>query len=226
MEVHIKYPDTHNSKLTINDTRITLCLGNNSEFKDSIIKLTNNIVAFIKLNNIKFGKTYRGGFNRRNLNILTVYDISKKDKITFIQNGNSIVIGEKFLKKTSHKLSATVVKIKSLDDSNLKNTYQTDIEGNLIVVPKTTVIGEVGLYFPVGTRIHKDFLKNNNLFKKSIHNKDNTKTGYFGYNGLVRKMGISNGFYINIDCLDYIDNKENFKVGDRFKIIGSKRICY
>ena len=83
--------------------------------------------------------------------------------------------------------AATVVVIKNIITlTNCDNVVHTSIFGNLVVVGKETKIGDIGLYFPVETRLSHEFLNENNLYRDNTKNKQIDEKGYFEDNGRIR----------------------------------------
>lgn len=138
--------------------------------------------------------------------------------------------------------AATVIKIvNTIVLPNCDNVVHTTIMGNQVVVSKDITIGEIGLFFPVETRLSDAFLKNNNLYKHSEKNLDQTKKGYFEDNGRIRCVKFrghaSEGLYMPIDSLAFIlppDPKKGyggiglsdmFSLGDTFDSLEGVAIC-
>lgn len=123
----------------------------------------------------------------------------------------------------------TVVKIdKTTKLPNCDNVVGATFFGNQVIVPNTTPLGEVGVYFPAGSKLSNDFLSNNNLYRDQLLNKNQEKRGYFETNGRVKAVAFrkqeSNGFYMPLDCLEYTCNIKELKVGDRFNEIDGVEI--
>lgn len=104
---------------------------------------------------------------------------------------------------------ATVVRIQNLIPlPNCDNVVHTTILGNRVVVSKNTTIGEIGLFFPVETKLSEEYLSNNNLFKHPEKNKDSEQKGYFEDNGRIRCVKFrghaSEGIFMPIDSVSFI----------------------
>jgi len=126
--------------------------------------------------------------------------------------------------------AATVVKINSITPiEGFDNLVATNIFGNNTLVSKDIEIGTIGLYFPPETQLYKEYLKNNNLYRDSKENKDETKKGYFEDNGRVKTMKFrgfpSLGIFMPLDSLSFTKHKEDLKIGDTFDEINNIKIC-
>lgn len=97
--------------------------------------------------------------------------------------------------------------------------------GNYIVTQKSVSVGDVGIYFPVECKISDEFLRNNNLYRKSELNVDGNKKGYIEENGRVRYVKlrgqVSEGLFLPLSSLSYIENinMDKLKIGDYFNSI-------
>ena len=128
---------------------------------------------------------------------------------------------------------ASIVSIKNIIDlEGCNNIKGTTIFGNHVIVSKDVKIGDLGVYFPVETRISDEFLSYNNLFDKPELNRDKTKKGFFSTKGRVRAVKlrgfVSDGFWIPIQSfLGRINQREidPFKEGDSFDHINGNKIC-
>lgn len=134
------------------------------------------------------------------------------------------------LKLTNKNYCATIVKItKTIDLDNCDNVKHANIFGNLVVVSKDTNIDDIGIFFPVECKLSEEYLSNNNLYRHSEKNLDNTKVGYFEDNGRIRAVkfrgNTSNGLFMPLSSLDFIKDKLDFNLGDEFNDIGKINIC-
>lgn len=105
--------------------------------------------------------------------------------------------------------SAQIVKIKEIHPlEGRDNVCGTMILGNHIIIGKDTKIGEVGIFFPVESKLNSDYLKYNNLYRDKLLNEDQTKKGYFELNGRIRcqKFGghKSEGFFMPFESIFYL----------------------
>jgi len=126
---------------------------------------------------------------------------------------------------------ASVVRINTLIELEGAKTIQhAIIFGNSVIVGKNTKVNDIGLFFPIETKLSKDFLSNNNLYKDKTLNKDTTKSGFFEISGRVKCCKMingkfkSSGFFITLDSLNYLGDF-TFNIGDDFNIIDGKIVC-
>ena len=93
----------------------------------------------------------------------------------------------KLNKPKNSNYCATVVEIKTLIPlEKCDNVQAAIIMGNQVVVSKDIKIGDIGLFFPVETELSKEYLSNNNLYRKPELNIDSKQKGYFEENGRIR----------------------------------------
>lgn len=126
---------------------------------------------------------------------------------------------------------AIVAKIDSVVEiTGADRIHTAYVLGEQVVVSKEWGVDKVGLFFPADTQLSEDFLSNNNLFRNSIKNKDNTKKGFFEDNRRVRCQPFlkvrSEGFFCEISALSYITSDlSKFKVGDQFDELDGTKLC-
>lgn len=84
--------------------------------------------------------------------------------------------------------AAVVVALQNFVDlPNCDNVKAALIFGNSVIVGKDTKTGDVGVFFPVETQLLREFLANNNLFRKpEWGNVDQEKKGFFEEHGRVK----------------------------------------
>jgi len=129
--------------------------------------------------------------------------------------------------------AATVVELKDFVDlPNCDNVKHALIFGNSVVVSKACQAGEKGLYFPVECQLSPEFMGANNLFRHAEWgNVDPLKSGFFEQHGRVKAVKFrgnkSEGFFINLSCLDYISKSAYtyVEVGDTVDKFGTHEIC-
>lgn len=101
--------------------------------------------------------------------------------------------------------------------------------GETVIISKDIPEGYIGVFFCAGTQLSEDYCKNNNLFRDSTKNLDNTKTGFFDDNRRVRAQPFmkikSEGYFAPIESLNYIPKLPNLKVGDMFEDVGGVNVC-
>ena len=128
--------------------------------------------------------------------------------------------------------AATVVAISAIVNlENCNNIQAAIIFGNSVIVSKDVKVGDVGLFFPLETKLSREFLSANNLFRDSLKNADQAKKGFFEDNARIRCVKFrgnkSEGFYVPLTSLEYIDQgmPGNLQVGDCFDKIELHEIC-
>lgn len=110
------------------------------------------------------------------------------------------------------------------------NIHLALVLGEQVIVSKDWGKGKVGLFFTSDTQLSHDFLFNNNLYRDSIKNKDNTKKGFFDDNRRVRCqpfLGVrSEGFFCGVEALSYLtSDTSKLKVGDQFNEYLGTEVC-
>lgn len=153
-----------------------------------------------------------------------------------------ILIMMKLNKPKNENYAAIVVEIKTLIPlENCDNVQATIIMGNQVIVSKNVKIGDIGLYFPLECQLSKEYLSNNNLYRKADLNLDNTQKGYFEENGRVRCQPFrghkSEGLFMPLNSLEFIfddpvldsftSNEVNIplNIGDYFDELNGIPIC-
>jgi hypothetical protein len=72
------------------------------------------------------------------------------------------------VKENSKNYACSVVEIKNLFPiEGADNVLRTVVNGNNVVVPKTTEVGSRMLYFVSGTKLSAEYCRVNNLFDNS-----------------------------------------------------------
>lgn len=125
---------------------------------------------------------------------------------------------------------AIVAKIDSVQEIEGANTIQVAyVLGEPVVVSKDLQVGFVGLFFPVDVQLSEEFCHENNLFRNSDKNKDNTKKGFFEESRRVRSQPFlkvkSCGYFTGLDSLNYTGFKHVQGIGQEFDTIEGKTIC-
>lgn len=128
--------------------------------------------------------------------------------------------------KDKSNYCASIVKIENiLSLENCDNIQGTQIFGNHVIISKDVCVGDIGIYFPVGTSIKDWFLSENNLFRDKLLNSNKDILGFFEYNGRVRCMKLrgykSEGFWIPISSL----NINEAEIGLEFDYVDGKLLC-
>lgn len=135
--------------------------------------------------------------------------------------------------KGSKNYAASVVVINKVEPIPKYDRIQiARIFGNSIIVSKDVKPGDMMIYFPVGCSLSKEFLSNNNAYRKAEHgNKDENAKGFFDQNGLVRCLKLagtkSEGVLFPLSSLDWavdgIFTVDGF--GEDFDTVNGKEIC-
>lgn len=133
------------------------------------------------------------------------------------------------LKLTNKNYNGTIVEIKNIIPlEGCDNIQHTNIFGNLVIISKDIKVGDVGIFFPVETKLSKEYLSENNLYRDSNKNKDNTKKGFFEDNGRIRCVKLrrfpSMGLFMPMSSLEYTGITD-MNLGDSFNNIGEHHIC-
>lgn len=133
-------------------------------------------------------------------------------------------------KPVNENYCANVVSIKSVIElEGMKTIAHTNIFGNMVIVSKEVKIGDIGIFFPIETKLSHDFLSNNNLYRHNNQNIDQTKKGFFEDNGRIRCVKFqgykSMGFFIPLESLDFTNHKEDLVEGSSFDEINGIKIC-
>ena len=133
-------------------------------------------------------------------------------------------------KPINNNYCANVVKVSNIVElENCDNVQHAIILGNKIVVSKEVKINDIGLFFPVETKLSHEFLSNNNLYRHNELNIDKNKKGYFEDNGRIRCVKFrgnkSEGFFIPIESLNFTNHNEKLKLNDEFDEINNIKIC-
>ena len=131
------------------------------------------------------------------------------------------------LKVTNQNYAALIHRVTQIDAAeNLDKLGIAPICGYSVLVPKSYV-GELGVFFPPGSKLNKDFCSQNNLFRDSKLNSDTQIKGYLEESGRVKaiklKGNYSEGIFLPVSSLDYL--KESVKEGDEFNELGGVEVC-
>lgn len=127
--------------------------------------------------------------------------------------------------------SATVIEISSLRSlEGLDNLQGIPVFGETALVSKDHEVGELGIVFTAETQLSEDFVKNNNLYRKSELNASPLKTGYLEINRRVKAIRlrghISSALFLPIDCIEYLGvDPSELKIGDSFTHVNGVEIC-
>jgi hypothetical protein len=135
------------------------------------------------------------------------------------------------IREDSVNYACTVVEIKeTFPIEGADRIQRAVVNGNDVVCSKDVKVGDKMLYFCSGTQLNQDYCHKNNLFDKAEENYDKDKKGFLNSKRLVRAIKlkgiISNGMLMPLESLNpFIDNVNNFKVGDEFTDINGNTLC-
>lgn len=137
------------------------------------------------------------------------------------------------IKENSKNYACSVVEIKELFSiEGADAIVRTVVNGNNVVVPKSTEVGSKMLYFVSGTKLSADYCYKNNLYDKPEENYDKEKRGFISSKQLrvkaVKLRGvISDGMLMPLNSLDSfnLDIKNSLNIGDEFTDINGTSIC-
>ena len=137
------------------------------------------------------------------------------------------------VKETSKNYACSVVEITNLHPiEGADAILRTVVNGNNVVVPKSTEMGSRMLYFVSGTKLSADYCKNNNLYDKEENNLDTSKRGFISSKQsrvkAIKLRGIiSDGMLMPLDSLSFNHDAwdSDLKVGDEFTDINGISIC-
>ena len=138
------------------------------------------------------------------------------------------------VKENSKNYACSVVEIKNLFPiEGADNVLRTVVNGNNVVVPKTTEVGSKMLYFVSGTKLSAEYCKVNNLYDKEENNLDTTKRGFVSFKSrrikCLRLRGvISDGMLMPLSSLSSMNlplSTQTMEVGNEFTDIDGVSIC-
>ena len=135
--------------------------------------------------------------------------------------------------------SCVIVKINKLVSlENCDNIQHAIILGNCVIVSKEVKIGDIGILFPVETKLSSNYLSFSNLYRDKSLNVDKEVGGFFELNGRIRCVKLrghkSEGLFMPLESLAYIFDLDNSvfnimelkgKVGESFDTINDIKIC-
>ena len=132
--------------------------------------------------------------------------------------------------KGNANYAAIIVAIKNIIDlDKCDNIKGTNCLGNHVIISNTTKVGDIGIFFPIESKIADCFLKANNLYQRPELNADPTAKGFFSHQGRVRCVKLrgfpSEGFWIPIHSLTKINITDFPKEGESFDHIEGIKIC-
>jgi hypothetical protein len=126
---------------------------------------------------------------------------------------------------------AKLVKLTHLrPHGNANNLQCAMIDGNNVIVSIHQKVGDVGIFFPLESKIDASFLKVRSLYREKSQNFDQTKAGFFELNGRVRAVKLrseqSEGFWVPLaDFQSWVTFKQSDlipQIGKEFDTFGDK----
>lgn len=138
------------------------------------------------------------------------------------------------IKESSKNYACSVVEIKEkFDIEGADAICRVVINGNNVVVPKSTQVGSKMLYFVSGTKLSSDYCRNNNLYDKEENNLDTSKRGFISSRQsrvkAIKLRGIvSDGMLMPLNSLlPFLEPSSinSLKVGDEFTDINGNSLC-
>jgi hypothetical protein len=134
--------------------------------------------------------------------------------------------------ETSRNYACSVVEIKELFNiEGADNISRVIVNGNNVVVPKTTKVGSRMLYFVSGTKLSADYCHKNSLYDKPEENYDTEKKSFISFKqkrvkALKLRGIVSDGMLMQLDSLKaFVNNYDSLKVGDEFTEINGNTLC-
>jgi hypothetical protein len=127
--------------------------------------------------------------------------------------------------------AAVVVRITATNPlEGSDNIVGTPLLGFQAIVGKGTQIGDVGIVFPAECQLSDAFCRENNLYRHSDNNKDESAKGYIEDNRRIRAVKFrghrSDCLFMPLDSLAYTGvDVSALQVGDVFDEINGHKIC-
>ena len=132
-------------------------------------------------------------------------------------------------KPKNENYAAVVIEIKTLVPlEGCNNVKAAIIMGQQVVVSNSVKPGDKGLYFPVECALSKEYLSENNLYRKQELNKIPEAKGYFEENGRIRCIKFrghkSEGLFMPMSSLSFTKITD-LKVDECFDELNNIPIC-
>jgi len=134
-------------------------------------------------------------------------------------------------KPINQNYCATVVEIKNvIEFDNCDNIVGTNFFGFQAVINKKTKPGTIGILFPAETRLSEKYCSENNLFRHSNLNKDESVQGYIENNRRVKAVKFRNNrsdsLFMPLSSLGWTGiDISSLKLGDEFDHLNGEQIC-
>ena len=136
------------------------------------------------------------------------------------------------VKENSKNYACSVVEIKDLFEiEGADAVVRTVVNGNNVVVPKSTQVGSKMLYFVSGTKLSEDYCRRNNLYDRAEENENTEKKGFISFKQkrvkAIKLRGIiSDGMLMPLDSLyTFTKGAALLQVGNEFTNIDGISIC-
>ncbi len=137
------------------------------------------------------------------------------------------------IREDSKNYACNVVEIKEVFPiEGADKIVRVVVNGNSIVIPKTTEVGAKMLYFVSGTKLNAEYCHRNNLYDRSEENLDITEKGFISFKQrrvkAIKLRGIvSDGMLMPLKSLGFFlgDSLTKLKVGDEFTDINDNSLC-
>lgn len=121
------------------------------------------------------------------------------------------------IEDNSRNYACSVVEVKEIFPIEGADTVvRTVVNGNNVVVPKTTEVGVKMLYFVSGTKLSANYCHKNNLYDKAEENYNTEKKGFISFKNrrvkcLKLRGVVSDGMLLPLTSLNYIENDKQFR---------------
>lgn len=100
--------------------------------------------------------------------------------------------------------------------------------GESVIVNISHKVGDVGVFFPVGSALSPEMCRENNLFRDASMNLNPEASGFLEKNGRITAMkmrgAMSCGLFLPLESLNWAGNYPT-KLGENFGEIGKNKIC-
>lgn len=138
----------------------------------------------------------------------------------------------KLTKPENDNYAAVITEIKEVHDlEGCDNIRGATLFGFQAIVSKDTAPGTLGVFFAAESQLSEEYTRQNNLYRHSELNKDESQKGYLEDNRRVRAMKFrghrSDCLFMPLSSLSYIKGLDlsELKEGDSFDKIGDHDIC-
>lgn len=133
------------------------------------------------------------------------------------------------LKLTEENYCAEIITLtQPFPVSGFDNLQGVSVLGFTALVPKYYKSGDIVVLFTAETQLSHEYCSQNNLYRDSTLNKDQTQKGYLELNRRVRaikmKSVVSSALVMPITSLSFL-GEVNLKPGDRFNFIGDHHLA-